>query len=145
MSRTHRSVRLEADRRRQRANAERIARADLLVCIVCEALDTAQPLRAGTARVAIDELRAMVSAGADQSAQALPAADVERLARAAGLPEVEALDYRRNVGQPMTEPELHAWRRIERFAALVAAEAVTASSDSDPSKRTPGAGPVAAT
>jgi hypothetical protein len=73
---------------------------------------------------------------------ALPIATVEALARAAILPEFDALDYRRQLAQPMTEPELHAWRRIERFAALVAT--AVAGDDTDTSNSTPGAGPVAA-
>lgn len=66
---------------------------------------------------------------------------IERLARAAALPEFGALEFRRKAGQQMTEPERADWLRIERFAAMVASAAVAAA----PSNCTPGAGPVAAT
>ena len=123
MSCTHRRTLLEGRRHQARAVPERIARAHLLVCIVRQALDTARPLCAGTARIAVDELRAMVSASTDQPIQVLHAADIERLARAAALPEVDAIDFRREQRQEPTELEQRAWERIEHFARLVLAAA----------------------
>lgn len=144
MSRTHRSVRLQAAARRKVAASQRAARADLLVRIVLEALETAQPLRASTARVAVDALRAMVPVGDPAAAVAVAPAVVERLARTARLQEVADLDFRRENGQEMTDPEMRAWRRIELFASLVATAVVASDVDASASLSTPGAGPVAA-
>ena len=119
------------------------ALADLLTRIVSDVLDAAPPPLASTARAArfaLDQLRAMALSAGLRQARALAPIDLEQLARVAGLPEIEALDFRRENGEEMTEPEQLAWRLIERFAALVANAAVAAA----PSNRTPGAGPVAA-
>ena len=69
---------------------------------------------------------------------------VERLARMAGLREFEALEFRRKNGESMTEPELHAWRRIEHFACLVPTAIATCAPETNTSNSTPGTGPVAA-
>ena len=66
---------------------------------------------------------------------------IERLARAAALPEFGALEFRRKAGQQMTEPERADWLRIERFAGLVA----TAAIDTPSLPRASGTGPVVAT
>ena len=125
-------------------DAARAARADMLARIVAGVLDQARPPLATTvwtARTALEELRAMALAALATDAPWSPTATLERLARDAGLPEFESLEFRRAQGQPMTEPERLDWERIARFAALVAAAAIDACS----SNRTPGAGPAAAT
>lgn len=144
MSRTHRSVRLRAAAQRAHAASQRAARADLLVRIVLEALDTAQSLQASTARTAVDALRAMVPCPDARAAAAIAPLVVERFARTAGLQEVAALDFRRENGQDMTEPERVAWCRIELFASLVATAVAAGDLDAIETLCTPGAGPVAA-
>jgi hypothetical protein len=66
---------------------------------------------------------------------------VRRLTRAAGPPEIEALDFRRGNGQMPTVSEAMAWARIQCFAAPVARTVRAAAIENT---STPGAGPAAA-
>jgi aromatic ring-opening dioxygenase catalytic subunit (LigB family) len=124
----------------------RAALADSLIRIVSDALDTAQPSLASTARAtrfALDELRAMALLAGGGQVHALATINLEELARAAGLPEIEALDFRRGADQTLTLGEAEDWARIERFAALVAA-ACSAPQQPITSTSTAGAGPARA-
>ena len=47
--------------------------------------------------------------------------ELEHLARSAGLNEIDAVDFRRQAGQPLTVPEQQGWDRVRTFASLVAA------------------------
>ena len=48
-------------------------------------------------------------------------ADIERMAREAGIQAVENVLFRRGRDQAMTEPEKAQWAAVEHFAALVQA------------------------
>ena len=74
--------------------------------------------------------------------EALQVGDLERIARAAQLPEIEAIDFRREHSQEPTWPELCDWQRIEHFAQLVLAAA--AAREAHPPTSSTGAGPDAA-
>ena len=56
-------------------------------------------------------------------------ADIERMAREAGIQAVENVLFRRGRGQAMTEPEKAQWAAVERFAALVQAAELMKSAD----------------
>ena len=88
------------------------------------------------------QLRATASDDSADCPSMLPITTLESLARAAALPEIADLDFRAVNAQEMTEPETVAWRRVQKFAALVAIAAVAAAIDTHSSTRTPGAGPA---
>jgi hypothetical protein len=139
--------------------AVRDALVDLLARIVGAAvhatrLPPASDVR--SARLALEELAAMAkglsgpysACAGHTTARAYGAAtapvndeDVRRLARAASLPEIDALDFRCGNGQARTVSEAEAWARLLHFAALVARATAAATSSTS---STPGAGPAAA-
>jgi hypothetical protein len=110
-----------------------------MVRLAHQVLKTAPSMQAIVAGVAVDQLRAMVSGAAMPPSQvafeALRVAALEAAARGAQLPEIEAIDFRREQGQTPTDPEQHAWHRIERFASLIVDTVALQVAEREPCRR----------